>query len=46
MSEIDKNQEDKINQYDKLVVDISNNLTTRLVRPDVETVKFGAGQAI
>lgn len=30
MSEIDKNQEDKINQYDKLVIDISNNLTTRL----------------
>lgn len=27
---MDNNQEDKINQYDKLVVDISNNLTTRL----------------
>jgi hypothetical protein len=30
MSDMDNNQEDKINQYDKLVVDISNNLTTRL----------------
>jgi hypothetical protein len=30
MSEMAKNQEDKISQYDKLVVDISNNLTTRL----------------
>jgi len=30
MSEMENNQEDKINQYDKLVVDISNNLTTRL----------------
>lgn len=30
MSENNKNNEDKINQYDKLVVDISNNLTTRL----------------
>ena len=30
MSENEKNQEDKINEYDKLVVDISNNLTTRL----------------
>ena len=27
---MDNNQEDRINQYDKLVVDISNNLTTRL----------------
>jgi len=31
MSEKDNNQQDyKINQYDKLIVDISNNLTTRL----------------
>ena len=31
MSEADSNQQDnKINQYDKLIVDISNNLTTRL----------------
>ena len=31
MSETDKNQQDyKMNQYDKLIVDISNNLTTRL----------------
>ena len=31
MSETDNNQQDyKINQYDKLIVDISNNLTTRL----------------
>lgn len=30
MSENNKNQEDKINQYDKLVVDIRNNLVTRL----------------
>jgi len=30
MNDMDNNQEDKINQYDKLVVDISNNLTTRL----------------
>ncbi len=30
MSEIDKDNEDKINQCDKLVVDIRNNLVTRL----------------
>jgi hypothetical protein len=30
MSENNKNNEDKINQYDKLVVDIRNNLVTRL----------------
>ena len=30
MSENNNNQEDKINQYDKLVVDIRNNLVTRL----------------
>ena len=31
MSETNNNQQDnKINQYDKLIVDISNNLTTRL----------------